>query len=231
MTHLDHTRRLFLLSSAFVLSGCASSSQKSSTTLPSLVWDTEPIDPGQDPDDDTAGAKVASLPKGVIARAKWAKGNAIPACMNRMRPVSRITVHHDGMSAYTQTDFRSAANRLESIRSAHLRRRPEPFGDIGYHFAIDPSGRVWQARALTWQGAHVRRQNSGNLGIVLLGNYDKQGVNARQQAALVTFIAARMKHHRVPVGRVVTHQELSPTACPGRHLQAFMVTARRGTLA
>ena len=231
MSDYDHTRRLFLLSSAFVLGGCASSNGPRSTTLPALVWDTEPVDPGQDPDDADTKSTTTSVPKGVVARARWAKGNAKPARMNRMRPVTRITVHHDGMSAYTQTDFRSAANRLESIRSAHLRRSPEPFGDIGYHFAIDPGGRVWQARALVWQGAHVRRQNSGNLGIVLLGNYDKQRVNTKQQAALVAFIAARMKQYRVPGSRVVTHQELSPTACPGRHLQAFMVTARRGTLA
>jgi len=147
-----------------------------------------------------------------------------------MRPVKRITVHHDGMSTFAATAWDDTASRLETIRRAHLRRSPEPFGDIGYHFAIDPSGRVWQCRPLTWQGAHVRWQNQGNLGVVLLGNYDKQTVNAKQQAALVKFLRAGMKQYKVPVSKIATHQELAATACPGRSLQAFMTRARRSTL-
>ena len=194
--------------------------------LPGMVWGGDAPDPGTESD-----APSTSTPSGVVARSKWAKGSPIPARMNRMRPVQRITVHHDGMSAYQSKAYNDTASRLETIRRAHLRRSPEPFGDIGYHFAIDPAGRVWQCRPLSWQGAHVRRQNSGNLGIVLLGNYDKQSVNAAQQKALVQFIQASMKQYKVPVGRVATHQEMAATACPGRSLQAFMVRARRSALA
>ena len=28
--------------------------------------------------------------------------------------------------------------------------------DVGYHYAVDRAGRVWECRPLTWQGAHVR---------------------------------------------------------------------------
>lgn len=232
MTDIERTRRLFLMSSAFVLGGCATSggSRPKADGLPGLVWGTgAPAAPVQ-PDAPTTTTTPTDVPRGVIARGSWAKGEPIPARMNRMKPVRAITVHHDGMSAYTQTGYRDAAARLESIRRSHLRRSPEPFGDIGYHFAIDPAGRVWQGRPVTFQGAHVRRQNEGNLGIVLLGNYDKQRPNSAQRAALATFLAAQMRKYRVPVSRVRTHQEMAATACPGRNLQAFMVSVRANTL-
>lgn len=194
--------------------------------LPGLVWG--PDEPLSEGSEDTSDASVAA---GVVARSRWAKGSPIPSRMNRMRPIKRITVHHDGMSSYTSTQWSDTASRLESIRRAHLRRSPEPFGDIGYHWAIDPAGRLWQCRALTWQGAHVRRQNQGNLGVVVLGNYDTQSINSAQQAGLVRFLRANMKRYRVPAGHVATHQEMAATACPGRSLQAFMVRARRSALA
>jgi hypothetical protein len=151
--------------------------------------------------------------------------------MDRMTPIHRITIHHDGMSPFTDTSMSAARQRLESIRRAHLRRSPQPFGDIGYHFAIDPKGRIWAGRPISWQGAHVRAQNQGNLGIVVLGNYDQQSLNPAQKNALVRFLGQQMKTYRIRAARVATHQEMAATACPGTSLQAFMVRARKGRLA
>jgi N-acetyl-anhydromuramyl-L-alanine amidase AmpD len=151
--------------------------------------------------------------------------------MDTGRRITRITVHHDGMKPFTQTTSAAASGRLESIRRAHLRRKPQRFGDIGYHYAIDPAGRVWACRPLTYQGAHVAGQNPGNLGIVLLGNYDKQSINRAQQAALLAFLKSQSTMYGIPEGRVRTHQEMAPTACPGSSLQRYMVAIRRnGTL-
>ena len=143
-----------------------------------------------------------------------------------MAPIRRITMHHDGMSAFTDTTMTAASQRLESIRRAHLRRKPQRFGDIGYHYAIDPAGRVWQCRELTWQGAHVKNQNPGNLGILVMGNYDRQSLTTRQQQAVLAFVSGQMRQYGVPASRLHTHQELAPTACPGRSLQSFMVSSR-----
>ena len=71
-----------------------------------------------------------------------------------MLPARYITIHHDGMpEAFTSTTKVSAASRLETIRKSHLRRDGGRWGDIGYHFAIDPAGRLWQGRPLTWAGS------------------------------------------------------------------------------
>ncbi len=164
------------------------------------------------------------LPTGVIPRSAWARGGIVPSLMDRAQLYYRITVHHDGMNAYTSTDSNATASRLELIRLAH---RGRDFGDIGYHYLIDPAGRVWQGRPLQWQGAHVKATNQGNLGVCMLGNYQQQSPNPTQLAALDRFVASRMRYYNIRVGNVFTHQELAPTLCPGVTLQAAMVRTRR----
>ncbi len=150
--------------------------------------------------------------------------------MDRMRPIYRITVHHDGMTAFTSVSEQAAAERLENIRRAH---RGHNWGDIGYHYLVDPAGRVWEGRPLTWQGAHVKNQNEGNLGVCVMGNYENQQPNEAQLRAVERFVAEMMTRHSVRVGNVYTHREMAATACPGRNLQPRLVAMRgtRGALA
>jgi len=216
-------RRTFLLASAMFLVGCGT--KKVTTTLPSPIWS------GSQPptlDLPPSGAVLPSptMMLGAISRNSWAEGQPIPRNMNRMLPARYITLHHDGMSAFTSTSKTSAASRLETIRKSHLRRDGGRWGDIGYHFAIDPAGRLWQARPLTWQGAHVRAKNEGNIGVVVLGNFERQSVNRAQLAAVTSTLQSLMNNYRVPVSRVRTHQEWAATACPGRSLQQAMVGIR-----
>lgn len=213
-----------------LLTGCdsASSSVRPLAAMPP-TWRPEDVGPEQR-SSWTPGKNVCpspEVPAGVLARSTWAKGSPIMARMNRAdRPYDRITIHHDGMDAFTSTSQWAAAKRLESIRQAHLNRRPEPFGDIGYHYLIDPSGRVWQGRELVWQGAHVKDQNPGNLGICVMGNFNKQPANAAQKAALDRFVRQTMARHNISIANVKTHQERAPTECPGRNLQSYVALTR-----
>lgn len=160
---------------------------------------------------------------GVRARSGWSGGEPVPALMDRMTPIDRITLHHDGMTAFTSTSVAAAASRIEAIRAAH---RGRGWGDIGYHYVLDPAGRVWAARPMEWQGAHVKDQNPGNVGICVLGNYERQRPTQTQLDALEDVIAKLMRAHRVPINRVHTHKELASTACPGRYLQPRLVSMR-----
>ncbi len=172
-----------------------------------------------------------SLPPGVIPRSQWARFGPNPALADPMLPPRCITVHHDGMSTFTQGPVSASAARLEQIRSYHVGNRG--WADIGYHFAIDPAGRVFQGRPLTLQGAHVADRNPGNIGVVCLGNYDEQPLTSTHAAALDAFLAALMARYRIPISEVRTHQEWAPTACPGRSVQAYMnaTRSRSGRLA
>ncbi|TVQ81299.1 MAG: N-acetylmuramoyl-L-alanine amidase [Phycisphaeraceae bacterium] len=223
-----------LLSIAALMTGCAGSTRRADSGLPDPIWPASsrpgttsgpaytppPVVTRPDP---FTPAPSYDIPAEVIARSAWARGEPVPALMDRQSPISCITLHHDGMTAFTSTDRSAAAARIEAIRAAHRSRN---WGDIGYHYIIDPAGRVWQGRPLNWQGAHVAGQNPGNLGICVLGNYDLQRPNQAQLSTVENFVTQQMQRYRINVRRVYTHRELDATACPGQHLQPRFVAMR-----
>jgi len=214
------------MAGSLALVGCGA--KKVTSMLPSPIWDQAPILETPEMVPTVLPQKTLSI--GAITRASWAKGNPIHGNMNKMLPVKYITVHHDGMSPFTNTSKSAAASRLETIRRSHLRRDGGRWGDIGYHFAIDPSGRLWEGRPLAWQGAHVRARTEGNVGVVVLGNYERQAVNPTQQEAVLSTLQTLMSRFHVPVRRVLTHQEWAATACPGRSLQKVTANLRNNVL-
>jgi hypothetical protein len=212
---------------AAMVTGCGSSGQKAAA-LPGVDWpDSGLARPAPKPMPGKPGVPNIQLPGGVIPRSEWARGGVIPARMQRARPYYRITIHHDGMDTFASTDKAAAAQRLEQIRNAHLNRPGEPFGDIGYHYVIDPAGRIWQGRPLEWQGAHVAKTNEGNLGICCLGNFMQQRPTQAQLVALDRFVVSQMERYRVSPGNVFTHRELGQTVCPGDNLQPYIADSRR----
>jgi len=160
----------------------------------------------------------------VIPRSSWTNEPPITRLADPMRGVSRITIHHDGMSPFYDTDQASAEHRIELIRRSHLGRG---WADIGYHYVVDPAGRIYSARPIALQGAHVKYNNEHNLGVMVLGNYESQQLTPAARSALASFVASRMDVYEVQTKRVLTHQEIRPTACPGRSLQDFMIQTRR----
>jgi hypothetical protein len=221
------------------LSGCGSTSSQSS--LPSPRWNapgTSPVyvPPTPAPMPMPAQPAVATGDVPVIPRSAWTNAGPRKSNINPMNGISCITLHHDGMNAFGSTAQSDAARRLDQIRNSHLQRRAktgEQWADIGYHYIIDPAGRVWEGRSIQYQGAHVQDQNEHNLGILVMGNYDRQQPTAASKATVDAFVAMQMNRYRIPLARVRTHRELAPTECPGDSLQAFMnqTRSRGGRLA
>ncbi len=167
---------------------------------------------------------LTQLPPSVIPRRTWTTADTIAARANPMVRVRSITVHHDGMPPVSLRSRQDVMRRLEIIRRSHVNTRG--WADIGYHFVVDPLGNVWEARPLIYQGAHVKDHNERNMGVMVLGNFDEQAPTRRALVSLDTFLIAQMTRFGIPVAQIVTHQELAPTACPGRSLQRYMVQTR-----
>ena len=144
-----------------------------------------------------------------------------------MGQIERITVHHEGSTPVRFTDQPATIQRLEGIRRYHSRERG--WCDIGYHYVIDRAGRIWEARDVHYQGAHVGGNNENNLGIMVLGNFDEQYPSAEQIVTLKRALITFTRRYSVPVQAVHTHRELAPgrTQCPGSVLQDRMVKLRR----
>lgn len=166
-------------------------------------------------------APVAAAGKVTIhKRASW---QPTPAVAGRMKPMGRIyrlTVHHSALW-FRETTATACAAQLRVIQRSHMQSRE--YGDVGYHYLIDPAGRVWEGRDIRWQGAHARDDNNvGNLGICLLGNFvrDRQGqrpTDAQVTAlrGLVQDLAAR---YRIGADAVYSHRDFVQTECPGPNL-------------
>jgi hypothetical protein len=222
-----------LVSLSAFLAGCQSGSSGRAAAMPDVNWPDEELNrklrikPRPVAVQKPRPMPAPDVPGGVIPRSEWARGEPVaPRMTVADRPFTRITIHHDGMDTFTTTDRGSAAARLEQIRNAHLNRPGEPFGDIGYHYLIDPAGRVWAGRPLKWQGAHVAKKNAGNLGICCLGNFQQQRPSEAQVAALDRFVVSQMQRYSVPTSQVFTHRELGSTVCPGNNMQGFIDMSR-----
>jgi hypothetical protein len=161
----------------------------------------------------------------ILPRAAWTREQPKMQHSKPMNGVSRITVHHDALAI----DGRGqswAVNRLNKIRRSHLDRGPT-WVDIGYHYIIDPDGRVWEGRPINIEGAHVAKTNDHNIGVMCMGNFEFNRPTAPQLQSLDTIVADLMRRYRVPINNVVTHKELASTECPGDNLQRYMMTTRR----
>ncbi|MFK7883206.1 MAG: peptidoglycan recognition family protein [Phycisphaerales bacterium] len=223
-----------LLGISSLLIGCATSADRRVKAKGSSLGQPLPNDPtviSEPWTPDTRPARITqlppqqqnALPAGLRSRSTWAKGAPRPWLADKMNSVRRITVHHDAIDPMPTGTNQQVAARLDSIRRGHLARG---WADIGYHYAIDPSGQVWQGRPLHLQGAHVANQNQNNLGIVMLGNFERQRPTDRAVFALDRLIASEMRRYSIGLNEVRTHREMAPTACPGKNLQRAMDRTR-----
>jgi len=162
----------------------------------------------------------------VMPRSAWSSRQPIVSRLNPMNGIRAITVHHEGMPRPTLcTAPRDVISELRMVQASHIERMSA--GDIGYHFIIDRSGRVWEGRPLSYQGAHVKDHNYHNIGVMVMGNFDIQFPTTEQKVSVDQVVAWLMKRYGVPKQAVYTHRELTSTACPGRHLQPHIDAFRR----
>ncbi|HVX83779.1 MAG TPA: peptidoglycan recognition family protein [Phycisphaerae bacterium] len=168
---------------------------------------------------------------GIYPRSAWTRYGVVSSQIQPMNGVTRITFHHsgdvhDGRNVPFLADgFAETIQHLELVREYHVRQRG--WADIGYHFAIDRMGRVFQLRSLRYQGAHVKGQDEHNLGIVVLGNFDVQAPTAAQKERMVSFGKICKAQYAVGSSQVWIHRELGITRCPGTTMTAYMNDVRR----
>ncbi|MFW5682507.1 MAG: peptidoglycan recognition family protein [Phycisphaeraceae bacterium] len=230
------SRRDMLVGSVgLCLAGCSSTlpGPTTYTRRPEAEWPTavsRPAPPNRVPYTPPARSAVparASSPYNdldVVSRSRWTRTGPVGTRVNPMGAIRRLTIHHEGWKPVHFTDAKTTAERLELVRSIHVDRRG--WGDLGYHFIIDRAGRVWEGRDIRFQGAHVKDNNEHNIGVMVLGNFDLQRPSDAQLRSLVQTVHTLAQRYRISAHRVQTHQEINPTACPGRMLQPRIASLR-----
>ena len=157
----------------------------------------------------------------IIARKHWAK-DKIKSNTIAMGNVNKITVHHtdDAPNLKKMTDIQF----LRAIENHHRNNRK--WACIGYHFIIGRNGTIYEGRPAKYQGAHASKNNPHNLGIALIGDFNKAAPAKSQLAALNALLSQLRIKHKITASKVYGHGHLGQTHCPGKHLKRWLEVYR-----
>lgn len=150
-------------------------------------------------------------------RAAWSPAAEDRSNLEPMGSPRRLTIHHSAMY-FRDTRAPACAAQIKRIQKEHMGNRG--YGDIGYHYLIDPAGRIWEGRDIRWQGAHASGLNNRqNIGICVLGNFLRgsggQGPTPAQVASMRALVWQLSHKYGFGPGEVFCHSDFKATQCPG----------------
>ena len=108
------------------------------------------------------------------------------------------------------------------------------YDDVGYHYMIHPSGKVYEGRSIVYKGSHVRNKNTKKIGILFMGDFDHQwwdvddDLTPDQLTSSKKLIVSLKKH--CAISYFGGHKEFLPGSnynCPGDVLLEKVRTMRR----
>ena len=172
------------------------------------------------PPSTSAISTAATLPApSIVTRAQW---NARPPkCEGSPHSPYRMTFHHTETTNGESGD--AAKARMRQMQAFHQDVRG--WCDIGYHFSVDAAGQVYQGRDSTdLTASHVGGQNTGNIGVSLMGSFMDVAPPGAQVAGLESIFAYEASKYGITVNadNVRGHQQWpgQTTSCPGTKLLA-----------
>ncbi|MEG3938541.1 peptidoglycan recognition family protein [Microcoleus sp. S36b_A3] len=147
----------------------------------------------------------------------------------------RITIHHTVFpTLFVTASQATEEQRMRDIQASEM-KSPQNFSDIGYHYVIMPSGRIYEGRPNSKKGAHDVF-NDG-FGIAMEGSFHLSGSNITDEqfdstVALctqlckkigitdpTTLVSTPIDKDREPspksLPRIIGHRDRVDTICPG----------------
>ncbi|MFD8965386.1 N-acetylmuramoyl-L-alanine amidase [Streptomyces sp. NPDC059568] len=185
----------------------------------------------------------------IVTRRGWGADESLRE--RRFGYSKRLTaafVHHSATG--NNYDCRQSASVLRGIYRYHV--KSSGWRDIGYNFAVDKCGNIYEGRAggvaKPVKGAHTLGFNANTMGIAVLGTYGGTNPSAAATTAVARLTAWKLGLHRVdPRGKVTLissgsgkykkgtkvglraisgHRDGFNTDCPGSRLYGKLGTTR-----
>lgn len=154
--------------------------------------------------------------------------------------VNLLVVHHTALKV--GDDTRSGVERMRALYQYHAQSRG--WGDVGYNFLIDEQGQIYEGRAggNYVVGGHAYCNNTGTIGVSLMGNFDVEKPSQTQMQSLQWLLADLSKRYGIDPSRsvqfhgkklnpIVGHRDLLSTDCPGYYAYAVMGQVRSNVVA
>ncbi|MFW5966503.1 MAG: peptidoglycan recognition family protein [Persicimonas sp.] len=166
-------------------------------------------------DDDVATTRQAVAPDSMVkTRHEWGARNPDKECGSPHDPY-RMSIHH---SYSPSSDGGDPDAAVRSMQAYHIDNNG--WCDLGYHFVASQSGQLYQGRLdETRIGAHVGGENTGNVGICMIGDFTSQQVSDTQLNATAEMVGRVHETYGVSLDRdsVRGHREWpgQSTSCPG----------------
>lgn len=162
-------------------------------------------------------------------RSTWTT-TVTPADVPNLANPQRITLHHTDIAPTPPVNAGQSAEieRMRTIRNSHV--NGNGWSDIGYHYVIMPSGRIYEGRQERKRGAHDVI-NDG-LGVAFDGVYSSQTISQQQYESAIALCTVLCKRYgitdtvtAVPTAtadfgtrnlpRICGHRDRVATECPG----------------
>lgn len=131
-----------------------------------------------------------------------------------MNEPEAIIVHHTGgTKADPLAD--TSHHTFETVKNYHISKG---WGNIGYHWFIEKSGKIFKGREETQYGAHTIGMNDKSIGICLAGNFDTTLPTEAQEKSLITMYETLVKRYPVLENKIFPHRKFANRTCYGKNL-------------
>jgi SpoIID/LytB domain protein len=174
----------------------------------------------------------------IISRASWGAGPGTQ-CDSPLTGNSThgVVVHHTaGSNSYSMSD---SAKIVRGIQAYHT--QGHGWCDIGYNFLVDKYGQIFEGRK-GGVDRQVRAAHSGNgevntydMGVSMMGDYDKVHLSSALETAMVKLVGWRMgtnylkakgtykvTEKSLTLNMIAGHRNVVGTECPGRYGYAWL---------
>ena len=157
----------------------------------------------------------------LITRAQW---GALPTngILVRHTPY-RGAIHHTAESRAATLEQGMSAMRY--MQDLHM--NGNGWKDIGYHYCIDDSGRIYQGTEVQYVASHTDNNNTGNVGVAFMGDFSGVQPTEKALSACTALLAYLETQFPIQTDSVFGHRDYVPsTSCPGSALYALLPDIR-----
>jgi len=133
---------------------------------------------------------------------------------------SKITIHNIGSSESPIIPDFKGHESIQSIDRYHVKTKG--WNAIGYHFIIGTEGEIYEGRPETVVGAHVKNDNTNNIGINIYCNSNVEVPTDAQIKSLKDLLIYLTNKYNINDKRIYGHNQLGNTDCPGSNLKRIL---------
>lgn len=123
-----------------------------------------------------------------------------------------VAIHHSA-------SLLASNETMRDIQDLHM--DANRWADVGYHYAIDKEGIVYEGRDIHVRGASVAGYNTGTIGVVVMGNFqidEPLPIQLTVLQTLVNWLAATYT-----LSHLAAHGEFnSESVCPGKNMLPYL---------